>query len=209
MPSKTTLIHYLFITSLLLANILAAKIVVLGGLILPAAIVLYPFTFLFTDVVAETEGKKSARRLVMMGFYMSLVMVLVLVVGKLLPAAPFWRHQDAYNVILGSTPRIVLASMIAYLISQNHDVWAFHFWRDKTGGRHLWLRNNLSTMVSQLIDSVIFIGIAFGGLYPLQTVLIMMGSQYLVKVAIAVLDTPFCYLLVRIYGNDREQVQRA
>ena len=178
-------------------------------MILPAAIVLYPFTFLFTDVVAETEGKESARRLVMMGFYMSLVMVLVLVVGKLLPAAPFWTHQDAYDVILGSTPRIVLASMIAYLISQNHDVWAFHYWRDKTGGRHLWLRNNLSTLVSQLIDSVIFIGIAFGGLYPLKTVLIMMGSQYLVKAAIAVLDTPFCYLLVRFYGNNREQIQRA
>lgn len=209
MASKTRLIHFLFITSLLLANILASKIVILGGLILPAAIILYPFTFLFTDVVAETEGKESAHRLVMMGFYMSLLMVLVLIVGKLLPAAPFWPHQDAYNAILGSTPRIVLASMTAYLISQNHDVWAFHFWRTRTGGRHLWLRNNLSTLVSQLIDSVIFIGIAFGGLYPLKTILIMMGSQYLVKAAIAVLDTPFCYLLVRFYGNHREQVQRA
>jgi uncharacterized integral membrane protein (TIGR00697 family) len=202
-------IKYLFVTSLLLANIMASKIIVIGGLILPAAIILYPLTFLFTDVVSEIEGRESARTLVMTGFYMSIVMVAVLFIGKLLPPAPFWQHQGAYETILGSTPRIVLASMIAYLISQNHDVWAFHWLKKKTEGRYLWLRNNLSTVVSQLIDSVLFIGIAFAGTYPMKTIAVMIASQYLVKVGIALLDTPFCYLLVKAYGDSREQVQGA
>jgi len=136
-----------------------------------------------------------------MGFFMSLIMVFILFVGKVLPPAPFWKHQESYNIILGTTPRIVFASMVAYLISQNHDVWAFHWWRRLTGGKHLWMRNCFSTMGSQLIDSVLFIGLAFGGVYPLATIGMMIASQYLVKVIIAVLDTPFCYMLVRYYGK--------
>jgi uncharacterized integral membrane protein (TIGR00697 family) len=209
MFSNIEFIKYLFVTSILLSNIIATKIIVVGGLILPAAIILYPLTFLFTDVVSEIEGKKNAHNLVMAGFYMSLAMVLILFVGKILPPAQFWNHQEAYNIILGSAPRIVAASMIAYVISQNHDVWAFHWWKHKTSGKHLWMRNNFSTIISQLIDSVLFIVIAFGGVYPMTTIGVMIFSQYLVKVGIALLDTPFCYLFVRIYGNNREQVQGA
>ena len=208
-PPNIQFIKYLFVTSLLLANILASKIIVVGGLVLPAAIILYPLTFLFTDVVAEVEGKKSASSLVMAGFYLSIFMVAVILAGRLLPPAGFWKHQEAYTAILGSTPRIVLASMIAYLISQNHDVWAFHWWRKKTAGRHLWLRNNLSTVVSQMIDSVLFIGIAFWDTVPPATIGMMILSQYIVKVGIALLDTPICYMLVRLYGSDRKQIQRA
>jgi uncharacterized integral membrane protein (TIGR00697 family) len=207
--SNIRFIKYLFVTCLLLANILASKIVVIGGLILPAAIILYPLTFLFTDVVSEIEGRDGARALVMTGFYMSIVMVAVIFLGRLLPPAPFWQHQGAYESILGSTPRIVLASMIAYVISQNHDVWAFHWLKKKTEGRYLWLRNTCSTIASQLIDSVLFIGIAFGGTYSMKTIAVMIASQYLVKVGIALLDTPFCYLLVKAYGNDRKQLQSA
>ncbi len=202
-------IKYLFVVSLLLANILASKIIMVGGLLLPAAIILYPLTFLFTDVVAEVEGKKSAGALVMTGFYMSLFMVLVILAGRFLPPAGFWKHQEAYNIILGSTPRIVLASMIAYLISQNHDIWAFHWWREKTAGRHLWLRNTLSTIVSQMIDSVLFIGIAFWGIVPPAAIGMMILSQYIAKVGIALLDTPFCYLLVRRYESNRKHLQEA
>ncbi len=207
--SNIQFIKYLFVSSLLLSNIMASKIMTIGGLMLPAAVILYPVTFLFTDVVSEVEGKKSARDLVIMGFIMSLFMVLMLFIGKILPPAPFWKHQDSYNVILGATPRIVLASMIAYIVSQNHDVWAFHWWKRRTAGRHLWVRNNLSTMASQLIDSVLFIGIAFSCVYSVKTVGGMILGQYLVKIGIAILDTPFCYLLVRFYAKDRERKQRA
>jgi len=200
----------MFIATLLLANIVASKIVVIGGVLLPAAIVLYPLTFLITDVVGEIEGKEQAQRLVLSGFYMSLFMVAALLVVKWLPPAPIWNHQVAFEAILGATPRIVLASMIAYIASQTHDVWSFHWWRAKTEGRHLWLRNTASTVVSQGIDSILFITIAFGGLYAWSAIAAMVVSQYLVKVFIALLDTPLCYLLVRYYennGNYRKQVQ--
>ena len=84
-----------------------------------------------------------------------------------------------------------------------------HWWKKKTGGRHLWLRNNLSTIVAQLIDSVLFITIAFWGVFPPAAIGMMILSQYLVKIGIALLDTPICYMLVRFYGSNREQVQRA
>jgi len=202
-------IKYLFVCSLLLANILACKIISVGSLVLPAAVILYPLTFLITDVVAEIEGKKSAGDLVMTGFYMSLFMVLVILAGRMLPPAEIWQHQEAYNAILGSTPRIVMASMTAYIISQRHDVWAFHWWRKKTGERHLWLRNNLSTIVSQLIDSILFITIAFWGIFTPAAIGMMILSQYIVKIGIALLDTPICYILVRFYGGNRKQVQGA
>ncbi|MBN1829511.1 MAG: queuosine precursor transporter [Deltaproteobacteria bacterium] len=202
-------IKYIFVACLLLANIIASKIVVLGGLIVPAAIIVYPLTFLFTDVVAEVEGKKSAHRLVMTGFYLSLVMVVVLFIGKILPSAPFWVHQKSYDLILGATPRVVAASMIAYLVSQNHDVWAFHWWRKVTNGRHLWIRNNFSTIVSQLIDSILFIGLAFGGVFPTKTIIAMILGQYVIKVIIAILDTPFCYAFVSFYGKNRQQAQES
>jgi uncharacterized integral membrane protein (TIGR00697 family) len=94
--SNLHFIKYLFITSILLANIMAAKIIHIGGLIVPAAVILYPLTFLFTDVVSEIEGRERAQELVMMGFYMSLIMVLILFIGKMLPPAPFWKHQDCH-----------------------------------------------------------------------------------------------------------------
>jgi len=206
-PFNIQFLKYLFIAILLLANIIASKIVIIAGFIVPAAIILYPFTFLITYVIAEIEGRDEAKKLVITGFLISLIMVIVLYIGRILPPAPFWKHQDAYMMILGSAPRIVMASMTAYMVSQYHDVWAFHWLKKKTAGKHLWLRNNISTAVSQLIDSVLFITIAFGGVYPAATVLMMIGGQYAVKLIIAVLDTPFCYMLVSLYGNNRKQVQ--
>lgn len=119
-------------------------------------------------------------------------------VGKVIPPADFWEGQDAYNAILGSVPRIVLASMVAYLVSQHHDVFAFHFWRRLTNGRFLWLRNNASTMVSQGIDTVLFITIAFAGTVPLDILGSMLATQYVIKLLIAVADTPLCYALVKL-----------
>ena len=100
-------------------------------------------------------------------------------------------------MILSGTPRIVFASLVAYFISQTHDVWSFHFWKKKTNGKHLWWRNNVSTITSQIIDTVVFIGVAFWGVLPGSVLIGMMLSQYAIKVGIALADTPFCYLLVR------------
>lgn len=186
----------LFVTCLVVANIVAVKIMVLGPFMVPAGAIAYPLTFLFTDTIAELYGRKVASRVVWIGFGASLLMVGLVYLSRILPAAPFWENQEAFGLILGAVPRIVLASMIAYLISQHHDVFAFHFWRKKTAGRFLWFRNNASTVVSQAIDTSIFITIAFIGLMPGAVLINMMVSQYILKLLIAVADTPFCYLLV-------------
>jgi uncharacterized integral membrane protein (TIGR00697 family) len=129
-----------------------------------------------------------------MGGFITLVLAFLLTgVSILWPPASFWPHQEAYETILGSSARIMVASLTAYLFSQYHDVWAFHFWKRVTSDRFLWLRNNASTIVSQLLDSVVFITIAFYVSMPLVPLIL---GQWVVKVGIAALDTPFVYLLV-------------
>ncbi len=186
----------LFVTCLLVANIITVKLVSIGGWVVPAGVIAYPLTFLFTDVITELYGRRIASRVVWLGFGANILMVILVFGGGLLPPAPFWEDQPAYESILGMVPRIVLASMIAYLISQHHDVFAFHFWRKKTKARFLWLRNNASTMVSQALDTGVFITIAFWGLVPTGILVNMLVSQYIIKLAIAAGDTPFCYILV-------------
>ncbi len=197
MPNRLLFLSSLFITSLLVANITAGKLVKLGSLILPAAVFIFPVTFLVTDVVCEVWGKKRASELVWLGFLMSIILTGYLQLGRVLPPAPVWPYQGAYEAIFGAVPRIVLASLCAYLISQTHDVWAFNYWRQVTRGKHLWLRNNLSTMVSQLMDTAVFITLAFAGTVPWDMLAGMIFSQYLVKLVLALADTPFCYLGVK------------
>ncbi len=197
MEKKLRFLTALFITSLLVANIIAGKLFILGRFVLPVAVFAYPVTFVITDTVSEVWGKTEANSIVWLGFIMNLVMTAFLYLGRVLPPAPFWENQAAYEAILGSVPRIVAASMAAYLVSQFHDVWAFLFWRQVTGGKHLWLRNNLSTMASQLLDSVIFITLAFAGTVGGRVLVNMIAGQYLVKLILALADTPFCYLAVR------------
>ncbi len=191
----------LFTTCLIAANIIAVKLISVFGWVVPAGVIAYPLTFLFTDVIAELYGRRTASRVVWAGFAANILMVALIFGGKLLPAAVFWEGQPAYESILGMVPRIVLASMVAYLISQHYDIFAFHFWRQKTKGRFLWLRNNASTMVSQAMDTGLFITIAFWGTVPTAILTEMLLTQYVIKLIIAACDTPFCYLLVALLKN--------
>ena len=188
-----------FITVLVVANITAVKLISLNGAdgwVVPVAVIAYPFTFLFTDTISEVYGRRTASVVVWLGFAMSLIMVALVYVAGVIPPANFWDGQASYERILGSVPRVVLASMVAYLVSQQHDVFAFHFWRRRTGGRHLWWRNNASTVLSQAVDTALFISIAFGGTVAGNVLWTMMVTQYLLKLAIAALDTPLVYALV-------------
>ena len=185
-----------FASLVVIANFTAVKITTIAGLAVPAAVVAYSVTFLLTDMLSEFYSKREAHRAVWAGFYANLLLVAVVAVAVYLPPAPFWKHQQAFEALFSPVPRIVLASMLAYLVSQHFDVLAFHFWRQLTGGRYLWLRNNASTMVSQFIDTSIFITVAFYGLFPVAP---MITGQYVVKLGIALLDTPFMYLSREIY----------
>ena len=195
------LVNAIFITSLLVANVVSSKIVSFWGLTVPAAIVAYPLTFLMTDVIGEIWGKEEANKTVKLGFICQMVSLALIGGAILLPVAPFADNQAQFTAILGSSFRVVFASMIGYLVSQAWDVWIFHKVRDAyikkhgstKGGRWIW--NNASTMTSQIIDTAIFITIAFIGVVP--NIWTMILSQYLVKFVYALLDTPFFYLLTR------------
>ncbi|MGD8368670.1 MAG: queuosine precursor transporter [Desulfobacterales bacterium] len=198
----------IFAGSITIASVLAGKIIGVFGLYVPAGVLAYSITFVCTDVISEIWGKEQAK-LAVLGGFAALIVVLVLVqIGLLWPKAPFWPHEEAFDTVLGATPRIIVASFVAYLVSQYHDVWAFHFWKNLTGGRHLWLRNNLSTAASQLLDSVVFITIAFFGVMPVWPLII---GQWIIKFAIAALDTPVVYMavwLLRRGGSDHGARQR-
>lgn len=192
------ILNGLFVTSLIIANILSAKIVTFLGLVIPAAIVAYPLTFLMTDVIGELWGKQEANHTVKIGFYCQIISLLMIGLAIMLPVAPFADNQEEFKSILSSSFRVVAASMIAYLCSQSWDVWIFHKIKDRNI-HHKWIRNNVSTITSQIIDTAIFITIAFIGIVP--NIWTMIFSQYLIKVVFALLDTIPFYLLTSKITN--------
>ena len=134
--NKLLLLTGLFVVCLGGANILsAAKLISLFGFTIDAGIIAYPLTFLFTDTISEVWGKKTAKSVVWVGFFSNILLMLLVWIGGLLPPSPIWGDQQAFQTILGAVPRIVIASLAAFLISQHHDVFAFNFWRTKTQGR--------------------------------------------------------------------------
>lgn len=185
----------IFVVSLIVANIVSSKIVSFWGLVIPAAIVAYPLTFLITDVIGEIWGKEMANRAVKIGFICQLISLVLIGLSILLPVAPFADNQAQFVGIMKSSFRVVAASLVAYLVSQSWDVWLFHKLKEKCNGKHKWLRNNASTLTSQMIDTAIFITIAFWGVVP--NIWVMILSQYLIKAIYALLDTIPFYLLTK------------
>jgi len=188
-----------FVTFVVLTNTVGVKLFTAFGIVLPVSIIWFPLTFLITDIVSEMYGARRARFLVIMGFCMSLLLLAFSLIGILLPVAEFYPLQEDYTNIFGPIWRLLFGSMAAYLLAQLIDVRLFHFWKKLTKGKHLWLRNNASTMISQFIDTftvnTIFLyknpTIFTGDFSDLMGVIL---GVYILKVAIAALDTPLCYL---------------
>jgi uncharacterized integral membrane protein (TIGR00697 family) len=183
---------------IVLANIFVVKQITLFGVAATGGNSLYGAIFLATDLLNEYWGEKEARRAVWFGWasaFMFLVATQAFLVFN--PSDVDFAH-DAMAGLFSLTPRIVVASLIAYLVSQTHDVISYQMWKRRTAGRHLWLRNNASTWVSQLIDSSLFASIAFLGVFPGMVVLQIIVTTYLLKVIVAALDTPFLYLSKKV-----------
>ena len=196
---KLFILLSIFISSLITANIIAGiKLTNLWGFIVPAGFIAYAITFPVTDIVDEVYGKRKAQMFVWAGFIANVFSLLLILAGYYMPALKP-AMQKLYSEALTPMYRIVLASLTAYLVSQTHDVWAFMKWKEITKGKHLWVRNNASTMVSQGLDTLIFITIAFYGVVPLNVLESMILAQWLWKVIIALFDTPFVYLGVRLF----------
>ncbi|MBU9719958.1 MULTISPECIES: queuosine precursor transporter [Bacillaceae] len=199
---KLILLCALFFTALLVSNVISAKLFSIGSIVLTAGIITYPLTFLITDSISEVYGKATAKRVVIYGLLSNVMMIGFFYFAITLPPAGYWPMQAEFEAILGAVPRMVAASLIAYSISQLWDVHLFHKLKEMTKGKHLWLRNNGSTLTSQLVDSCIFVFIAFYGTMPLPALFAMIGTQYLVKIGFALADTPFIYLTVKwLNGN--------
>src|SRR5437867_10261521 len=156
----------LFVTCLLTANTMAAKLVTVGGVVLSAGIVIFPVSYIVGDVLTEVWGYGAARRVIWLGFGCNTLMVAAIWVGGELPAAPFWKGQAAYSEILGQTPRILLASFVAYLVGEFANSFVLAKMKILTQGRWLWTRTVGSTLVGQAFDTVIFVPLAFAGTVP-------------------------------------------
>ncbi|MBW2992683.1 queuosine precursor transporter [Candidatus Woesearchaeota archaeon] len=197
---KVYLLLGLFIGALAAANLVGSKVATVYGITASVGILAYPLTFLITDGIAEVYGKKKTRSFVWAGFLSQIfIFILVLIAVKLPPATRYTVNAE-FVTVYSMSLRMIAASMTAFLISQLHDIWAFHFWKKKTKGKYLWLRNNFSTIVSQFIDTMIFMYLAFYMMTPKFTAAFVFSISipyYILKVVMALLDTPFCYLLVR------------
>jgi uncharacterized integral membrane protein (TIGR00697 family) len=199
--TKLNLLLGLFVTLLVLMNLLGSKLTTIFGVSVSVAIFMTPLTFLITDIVGEVEGKKAAKEFVWIGFVMLLVTLgFTLFSVGVSPAARFLELNDSYTKIFEISARFTFASMIAFLVSQLHDVWSFDVIKTSTKGRFLWLRNNVSTMLSQAIDTLLFMFIAFYHITPAYTVGFILSlalPYYLFKIAFALLDTPLIYAGVK------------
>ncbi|TDI94397.1 MAG: VUT family protein [Caldithrix sp.] len=188
-----------FVTFVVLTNTVGVKLFTAFGTVLPVSIIWFPLTFLITDIVSEMYGARRARFLVIMGFCMSLLLLAFSLIGIRLPVAEFYPLQEDYTNIFGPIWRLLFGSMAAYLLAQLIDVRLFHFWKKLTKGKHLWLRNNASTMISQFIDTftvnMIFLykntTVFTGDFGDLMNIIL---AVYVLKVVIAAFDTPLCYL---------------
>lgn len=217
--TNLSLCRMVFATGLIISNVVTAKLIATGitifgvSLTLPGAALCYAITFLMTDVIGEVWGKKEANQTVLLGFVCQVLASLLIIFTKFLPAVDP-AMQESYNALLGLNYVFVIGSLVAYFCSQSWDVWIFHKIRNKyltehESNRNRWIWNNLSTMTSQIIDTVLFIGISFGigfGWFfdsaMWATLGAMMIGQYCLKFLLAIIDTPFFYLLTR---NKKEE----
>ena len=191
-----------FLTALILGNVIGTtKFVNVFGLTVPAGVLAYPFTFLATDLICELYGKKRAQTLVWTGFAMNFFMLGLMTLGHFFPDAggvsgATSTFESVYQFMVGN----VIASMIAYLVAQTVDVHMFHFWKKLTKGKHLWLRNNLSTTASQLVDTTAILTILYyannlgSNVNTLGDLLPLIYYSYLFKFFFALFDTPLFYL---------------
>lgn len=185
-----------FVTFLITANIIIVKQISIGNLVLPAAIIIFPLSYIFGDILTEVYGYQQARRVIWLGFLCNLITVLAIWVGKLLPPAPVFEAQAAYERILGSAPRFLLASFIAYLAGEFVNSFVLAKMKIRTKGRWLWMRTIGSTLAGQGVDTLIVLTIAFWGKLPVPVLGSMILSHWLIKTAYETVATPFTYAAV-------------
>jgi uncharacterized integral membrane protein (TIGR00697 family) len=187
----------LFTTCLLLANILAIKIIQIGPFAAPAGVLIFPVAYILNDVIAEVWGYKKARLIIWSGFAMNLLMVLFFSLSIALPSSAFWTDQHMYAKIIGSTPRIVFASLTSYLVGSFLNAFIMSRMKIISLGKNFGFRAIVSTIVGESADSLIFISLAFAGMFPAKAILLMIVTQAMLKTLYEIIILPFTALVVR------------
>ena len=194
----------LFIAALITCNLIANRFITIDlgfkTFIISAGVLPYPVTFLITDVLSEVYGRKKTNRVIVVGFFSSFFVLGILASSMFFNAVPFSPVSDEqFGLMFGNSWRVVFASMIAYLTAQLVDVRLFHFWKGLTNGKHLWLRNNASTVFSQLVDTTLVVFVLFLGVRSNSEIGALILDGWLFKVICAFLDTPLLYLATYLF----------
>ena len=186
-----------YVTCLLLSNLIAGKMwAVTGSITLPAAVILFPITYIFGDIFTEVYGFRQARTVIWLGFACSFFAVAIYLITIALPHPGFWENQDAFATVMGTTPRVAAASFIGYLFGEFSNSMVLSKLKVATKGKKLWIRTILSTLVGEGFDSVIFITVSFWGTMDNKTIFQMILFQYLFKVGYEIIFTPATYAIV-------------
>lgn len=200
-----SLITGVFVTCLVISNIIAVKIGAFGNYFLPVAVILFPVTYIIGDVLTEVYGFAAARRVIWTGFFCNLLAVVAIYISIKIPAAPFFVNQTAFENVLGFAPRLLVASFVAYLVGQLANSVVLSKMKVKMAGKHLWMRTIGSTIVGEGLDSLIFITIAFAGVIPGVVIGTLILTQWIFKVSFEVVLTPVTYVVVN-YLKKKEAV---
>jgi len=184
---------------LLISNILSVKLFNISNLVLPSSAILFPITYIIGDVIAEVYGYKKSRFVIILGFICNAIMVLLFTIAIKLPAAPTWLNQEAFEIILGTTPRMFIASVLAFLVGSLSNAYSMNYIKKKTKGKWLWMRTIGSTIIGEFLDTIIFVLIAFVGTSSHSILINMMVGQFVWKVSYEAISTPITYKIINKY----------
>ena len=187
-----------FCVCLICSNLLEVKMVSLGGIIATAGLIVFPISYIINDCIAEVWGYRKTRLIIWLGFLMNLLAVLFIQLAIILPSAPFWEGQSAFEATFSSTPRILLASFIAFLAGSFLNAYVMSKMKISSGGKHFSLRAIASTIVGESADSLLFFPIAFGGVVPVKELIVLIVTQACLKTAYEIIILPVTVRMVRL-----------
>jgi uncharacterized integral membrane protein (TIGR00697 family) len=199
------LIMALFVAVLLISNIASSKIVKLGPFTFDGGTLLFPISYIFGDILTEVYGYRRSRRVIWVGFGCAALMAIVLAIVGALPPADGWEYQKAYEAILGTTPRIVLASLIAYFAGEFSNSYTLAKMKILTQGRWLWTRTIGSTLIGEGVDTILFVTIAFAGTLPWALFWSIVVSNYVFKVGLEAVMTPITYRITNFLKREEKE----
>ncbi len=199
------LITAVFVTVLLVSNIASTKILFFGNFEFDGGTILFPLSYIFGDILTEVYGYSRTRKIIWTGFSMLILATIVFYLVGLLPPSPSWGHQESYEIILGTMPRIVLGSIVAFLAGEFSNSYILAKMKVKMKGKKLWARTISSTLVGEILDTGLFVFIAFAWTMNWNTLLIIAISNYIFKVGVEILFTPITYAIVGFLKKNEKE----